>query len=202
MKKYSAEVIVFSVIVSFLAGLFIAYEFVPDHIYENGYNEGRKTEKSDLYDEISEEIYTEAKENILYDIGDILDKAYNVGYEGGLADGAYGDGYDDGYAVGEKDGYNTGHSEGYNKGHSDGYAKGKSEGYNSGVAAGKKEAAAQSTQSSSSTQQKTKIEVTVYVTDTGEKYHRYNCSYLKNSKKPISLTTAQTLGYTACSRCW
>ncbi len=43
--------------------------------------------------------------------------------------------------------------------------------------------------------------VTVYVTDTGEKYHRSGCQYLRNSKHEIDLSQAQALGYTACSRC-
>ena len=44
-------------------------------------------------------------------------------------------------------------------------------------------------------------EQTVYITDTGEKYHRYGCQYLRESCHPISLSTAQGLGYTPCKRC-
>ena len=40
----------------------------------------------------------------------------------------------------------------------------------------------------------------VYVTDTGSKYHRASCSYLK-SKNSISKKDAIEQGYTACSRC-
>ena len=43
-------------------------------------------------------------------------------------------------------------------------------------------------------------EIVVYVTNTGDKYHRDNCSYLK-SKKPITLERALSQGYDACSRC-
>ena len=43
---------------------------------------------------------------------------------------------------------------------------------------------------------------TVYITNTGSKYHRYGCQYLWNSCIPISLNTARSYGYTACSRCW
>lgn len=43
--------------------------------------------------------------------------------------------------------------------------------------------------------------VTVYVTDTGEKYHRSGCQYLSHSKHEIYLSQAQSAGYTACSRC-
>lgn len=41
----------------------------------------------------------------------------------------------------------------------------------------------------------------VYVTKTGEKYHRAGCSYLKSSKIEMSLSDAKNKGYTACSKC-
>lgn len=41
---------------------------------------------------------------------------------------------------------------------------------------------------------------TVYVTDTGSKYHSAGCSYLK-SKHEIRLSTAISMGYSPCSRC-
>ena len=40
----------------------------------------------------------------------------------------------------------------------------------------------------------------VYITNTGSKYHRDGCSYLK-SKKSITKEKAQEQGYTACGRC-
>ena len=43
---------------------------------------------------------------------------------------------------------------------------------------------------------------TVYITNTGEKYHRDGCQYLRKSKIAISLDDAIDSGYTACSRCW
>lgn len=42
---------------------------------------------------------------------------------------------------------------------------------------------------------------TVYVTDTGSKYHKESCSYLK-SKNPMSLDEAKRRGYEPCSRCY
>lgn len=42
---------------------------------------------------------------------------------------------------------------------------------------------------------------TVYITDTGSKYHSSSCSYLKKSKRAISLNDAKSQGYTPCSRC-
>lgn len=43
-------------------------------------------------------------------------------------------------------------------------------------------------------------EQTVYITRTGSKYHRGNCRYLRQSKIPISLSSAM-LAYSACSVC-
>ena len=49
----------------------------------------------------------------------------------------------------------------------------------------------------------TKKHVTyVYVTDTGSKYHRAGCRYLWNSKRKVSLASAKSFGYSACSVCW
>lgn len=43
---------------------------------------------------------------------------------------------------------------------------------------------------------------TVYITNTGAKYHRYGCRYLRQSCIPISLNDAKFYGYSACSVCW
>ena len=43
--------------------------------------------------------------------------------------------------------------------------------------------------------------VTVYITDTGEKYHRSNCGSLWNSKYAIDLEEAIDRGYEPCRRC-
>jgi hypothetical protein len=42
---------------------------------------------------------------------------------------------------------------------------------------------------------------TVYITDTGTKYHSSGCSYLAKSKHSISVDSAVSQGYDACSRC-
>jgi len=44
-------------------------------------------------------------------------------------------------------------------------------------------------------------EETVYITRTGEKYHRDSCRYLKKSKKSIKLSKARNQGYTPCKVC-
>ena len=43
---------------------------------------------------------------------------------------------------------------------------------------------------------------TVFITDTGEKYHRAGCRYLSNSSREISLADAQAQGYLPCSQCF
>lgn len=45
-----------------------------------------------------------------------------------------------------------------------------------------------------------KKSITVYVTKTGEKYHRDGCRYLSKSKIPMSLENAK-MGYSPCSVC-
>lgn len=42
---------------------------------------------------------------------------------------------------------------------------------------------------------------TVYITETGTKYHRDGCRFLAKSKIPISLAKAKAEGYTACGVC-
>ena len=42
---------------------------------------------------------------------------------------------------------------------------------------------------------------TVYITETGECYHRGDCRYLSHSKIPISLKDAKAQGYRPCSVC-
>lgn len=43
---------------------------------------------------------------------------------------------------------------------------------------------------------------TVYITDTGAKYHRSGCRTLKQSKYPVSLFDATSQGYMACGICY
>lgn len=45
------------------------------------------------------------------------------------------------------------------------------------------------------------VEVVVYVTRTGEKYHSDGCQYLSRSQIPISLADAKAGSYTPCSKC-
>lgn len=43
--------------------------------------------------------------------------------------------------------------------------------------------------------------VTVYITNTGERYHRGSCQYLSHSKITVSLKEAKQRGYTPCRVC-
>jgi hypothetical protein len=43
--------------------------------------------------------------------------------------------------------------------------------------------------------------ITVYITRTGEKYHRRSCQHLARSKYPVSLKDAKQRGYAPCKVC-
>lgn len=43
---------------------------------------------------------------------------------------------------------------------------------------------------------------TVYITESGSKYHKANCQYLSKSKKSIDLSKAKQQGYEPCSKCY
>lgn len=45
------------------------------------------------------------------------------------------------------------------------------------------------------------IEETVYITKTGERYHRGSCGTLRKSKIAKTLSEAKALGYTPCGLC-
>jgi methylphosphotriester-DNA--protein-cysteine methyltransferase len=44
-------------------------------------------------------------------------------------------------------------------------------------------------------------DVTVYITNTGEKYHTERCASVRNSKIAVSLGEAVSRGYGPCKRC-
>jgi hypothetical protein len=49
--------------------------------------------------------------------------------------------------------------------------------------------------------QRDEQKITVYITNTGAKYHIGSCRYLSRSKHPISLRDAKAQGYDACKVC-
>ena len=93
------------------------------------------------------------------------------------------------------DAYQRGRSFGYNVGFSEGYEDGRKERSVSAPVGG---SVSYETPTRSASNEKTTI---VYVTRTGEKYHKAGCSYLK-SKIEMSLEDAQKEGYEPCSRCY
>lgn len=64
-----------------------------------------------------------------------------------------------------------------------------------------KKATATPTKKATATPKPADTSATVYITDTGTKYHRSSCRYLKDSKHAISLETAKKNGYSPCSVC-
>lgn len=123
------------------------------------------------------------------------DAGYDLGYTDGSA--KVQQSYDSGYRKGRSDGYNSGYDDGYDFG----YDEGHEQGYLDGLVVGASYTPYRNSTSSSSYTTQTTQSVTVYVTDTGSKYHRAGCSYLKKSSNPISLSSAKAAGYTPCSRC-
>lgn len=108
------------------------------------------------------------------------------GYQQGEEDGSK-SGYGDGYIVGNKAGYKTGYDHGYD------------DGYEAASAVKKPNLLTENKTQTTQTQQNS---VTVYVTNTGSKYHKSWCSYLHSSKIAVSLSWAKSNGYGACSRCY
>ncbi|NCB42205.1 MAG: hypothetical protein EOM59_06255 [Clostridia bacterium] len=70
------------------------------------------------------------------------------------------------------------------------------------------ERVAEAVRAASEAQEKAELEAaqaqnsyTVYITETGDKYHRDGCQYLRKSQIAITKSDAINSGYTPCSRC-
>lgn len=107
--------------------------------------------------------------------------------------------YQQAFATGESHGYDSGYSAGYAEGKADGKAEAKTS-QRSGTTGSSGTSVTSGSSGSSDTSQNQSV--TVYITNTGSKYHRYGCSYLRKSCNAISLSNARAAGYTPCSRCW
>lgn len=134
-----------------------------------------------------------------------VDAAYQRGKEAGIEAATDTRGtYDDGYQAGHDKGYEEGSKAGYDEGYSDGYDDAEEE-YSSSTSDSSEASESASVQtyaaggSTSSSSESTGT--TVYITDTGKKYHRDGCQYLRESKHSISLSSAKEAGYGPCSRC-
>lgn len=130
-------------------------------------------------------------------VAEAQEASYNAGYNKGNEKG-YDEGYNDGYDTGADDGYEKGYYRGHAEGFAEGYSKGKDIGYDNGYSYGYQQGLSSTRKSYSNTND---ITITVYITDTGSKYHRSNCSYLWSSSHAINLNAAKAQGYEPCSRC-
>lgn len=115
---------------------------------------------------------------------------------------SYDDGYSDGYAEGKSAGYDEGKTDGYNSGYSNGFSEGKESVKTTASTASTASSPSSSSSGTSTPAVSEPQSVTVYITNTGSKYHRSGCQYLRKSCIPISLDDAKSQGYTACSKCW
>lgn len=115
-------------------------------------------------------------------------------------------GYDAGFSAGQSDlqeqltttrrvSYDRGYAAGYEEGMSD---AGNTSNHGTFTDSNTGEVLAGGSDEQTSNEQSQ----TVYITNTGEKYHRAGCQYLRQSQIAISLDDAINQGYTACSRCW
>ena len=106
-----------------------------------------------------------------------------------LPESKYDQGYQDGYDLGYQEGLEQGTSSGYSRGYKDGYNKASFESRSA------------SSSVSNTVPNKSTATSWVYITNTGTKYHKAGCSYLKSSKQ-VSLSDAKAWGYEPCSRCY
>ena len=122
------------------------------------------------------------------DVTSQLDEKHTEGYAEGFDNG-----YQAGYENGKKDGRAEAKEEAAEEERDDTEDSGSSGTYRPYSSSGASDSSGSSSTSSSGT--------TVYVTDTGSKYHRYGCQYLRESCHGMTLSQAKQAGYTACSRC-
>lgn len=118
------------------------------------------------------------------------------------------------YDLGHDAGYDQGYDEGYDAGYDEGYQLGKEETLEAAAAEAERQSSgggggvsgsfspSHSTSSESTSHWGSDYQTgTVYITDTGSKYHRSGCRYLSKSCHAISLSSAKASGYTACKVC-
>lgn len=166
------------------AGLRDSYSLSTDDSYDDGYAAG--------YADGAYENYIDPQEHYSDGYAD----GYNDGYYDGSSvsdDSSYEDGYDDGYYYGLEVGYNDGYYEGYADGYADNEPASSYSGGNT--------YSGSSTGGYDDTYSEPPVSSTVYITESGTKYHRAGCQYLSKSCISISKSSAQSRGYTACSRC-
>ena len=134
------------------------------------------------------------------DLAAAKEEGYSSGYDDGHDDAElehaddYAEGYDEGYADAESKSKSLLLAK-YGEGYADGYADGSGSAYDT------YDDYTPSSYTYDEPEQRTDS-YTVYITDTGTKYHRAGCQYLRDSQIAIDVNDAIAEGYTACSRCY
>ena len=113
----------------------------------------------------------------------------------------YAEGFDNGYQTGYKNGKKVGRAEAKEEAAEEKRDDNKDSGSSGSYRPYSSSGASGSSNSSSTSSSVFNSGTTVYVTDTGSKYHRYGCQYLRESCHGMTLSKAKQAGYTACSRC-
>lgn len=110
-----------------------------------------------------------------------------------------------GYAQGKADGEDIGREKGFDDGYDTGYADAL---YDYGIDESEEycteyteEPVVTNPEPETTTESSGQEEITVYVTDTGTKYHRSGCGSLWNSSHERSLSQAISQGYGPCGNC-
>lgn len=194
------------------AGFEAGYEEGLSQGYDKGYKDGKNTESSSDYDAGYEAGYSDGHTdgvNIGYELGQEV--AYsNPDSDGNEGRGRFITGFFKGYEAGFHDGENGVSDPDISEelqaalrdaGYS--FENNPSASHNIGdSSSGIVPIAPSSTPAPAPSRSVPDTSQTVYITNTGTKYHRDGCGYLSKSKIAISLSDAKARGYTPCSRCW
>lgn len=109
--------------------------------------------------------------------------------------------YENGITAGEKQGYSVGYQKGLSDGKKETVTDSEIQQSAKEIGVYDEELAQQQKKQRESTTKKI-IAETVYITDTGTKYHKKGCSYLNITCSEIDKGEALGEGYTPCSRCY
>ena len=189
-------------------------------ILKGGYTMEYKIEEKNAFKVVG------LKESFKYE--NAKQEEYDIGYKEGYGEGNY-DGYADGYKDGLNEGKNSVYDTYYKEGYEDGYQEGyfdcereyttnetidspflrnntsngenifEDDIYDASVHESKNDAPI--FKSLEEYTDNTSILKIVYITDSGTKYHRSGCRYLKDSCHSISIDNAEAEGYSPCSVC-
>lgn len=119
----------------------------------------------------------------------------------------YNEAYQDGFDAGETHAYDSGFEDGYQEGWDDANSGKNYDPWDAEEFIVYEEESIYEENFSdfcsydSSVSSDTLEEITVYITDTGEKYHRDGCNSLWNSQIERTLTEALSQGYAPCKNC-